>query len=312
MTLGDLVNAEQSMALPATLDDVRGWFFDVDRFLFVWLLERQKREAVTGDLIEMGAYLGRSAILLGDYVRDGETFTVCDLFDSPAPDAANSGEMDMSYRATLTRKAFDANYLAFHDALPHVIQAPTSVMSDGRIPPKSARFIHVDASHLYEHVIGDIRFAQEALADDGVVVLDDYRSEHTPGVSAAVWEAVATMGLVPAVLTHNKFYGTWGDPEAVQKELVAELADHADLAVFEEHIRGRRLVRLRSKSSLRPPTFRHSRHYDTVMAERAAEAERQRQAAAATHRARRAKRLAKDLLPPMATRALRGVRRSGN
>jgi hypothetical protein len=48
------------------------------------------------------------------------------------------------------------------------------------------------------------------------------------------------------------------------------------------------------------------------MAERAAEAERQRQAAAATHRARRAKRLAKDLLPPMATRALRGVRRGGN
>jgi hypothetical protein len=300
------------VALPATLDDVRGWFFGVDRYLFVWLLERQEREAVAGDLIEMGAYLGRSAILLGDYLRDGETFTVCDLFDSPAPDAANSGEMDASYRGTLTRKAFDANYLAFHDALPHVIQAPTSVMSDGRILPKSARFIHIDASHLYEHVIGDIRFAKEALTDDGVVVLDDYRSEHTPGVSAAVWEAVATMDLVPMAVTHNKFYGTWGDPNPVQEELIKELAGHRDLTVYAEHIRDRRLVRLRSKSSLQPPTFRHSRHYDQVMAARNAEAEQKRLADAASERSRRAKRLAKDLLPPMATRALRQVRRGGN
>jgi hypothetical protein len=294
------------------LDDVRGWFFGVDRFLFVWLLERQKRTAVKGDIIEMGAYLGRSAILLGDYVRDGETFTVCDLFDSPAPDEANSGEMDLSYRDTLTRKAFDANYLAFHDALPNVIQAPTSVLSDGRVAPKSARFVHIDASHLYEHVIGDIRFAKEALTDDGVVVLDDYRSEHTPGVSAAVWEAVATMGLIPVVVTHNKFYGTWGDPDPLQEELIEALAGHSDLTVHEEDVRGRRLVRLRSAPSLRAPQFRHSRHYDQVMAERNAEAERKRLAEEAARRSRRARRLAKDLLPPMATRALRrGVRRIG-
>jgi hypothetical protein len=294
------------------LDDVRGWFFGVDRFLFVWLLERQERTAVKGDIIEMGAYLGRSAILLGDYVRDGETFTVCDLFDSPAPDEANSGEMDLSYRDTLTRKAFDANYLAFHDALPNVIQAPTSVLSDGRVAPKSARFVHIDASHLYEHVIGDIRFAKDALTDDGVVVLDDYRSEHTPGVSAAVWEAVATMGLIPVVVTHNKFYGTWGDPDPLQEELIEALAGHSDLTVHEEDVRGRRLVRLRSAPSLRAPQFRHSRHYDQVMAERNAEAERKRLAEEAARRSRRARRLAKDLLPPMATRALRrGVRRIG-
>ncbi|WP_370096784.1 class I SAM-dependent methyltransferase [Streptacidiphilus sp. MAP12-20] len=303
---------EQPAALPATLDDVRGWFFGVDRFLFVWLLERQKRSAIAGDLIEMGAYLGRSAILVADYLRDGETFTVCDLFDSPAPDEANSGEMDMSYRDTLTRKAFEANYLAFHDALPNVIQAPTSVLSDGRIQPKSARFIHIDASHLYEHVIGDIRFAKEALTDDGVVVLDDFRSEHTPGVSAAVWEAVATLGLIPVVVTHNKFYGTWGDPHLVQEELVTDLSGHRDLTVYEENVRGRRLVRLRSKASLQPPAFRRSRVYDQVMAERAVEAKRGRRAEAPSQLSHRAKRFAKDFLPPVATRALRNARRTDN
>jgi hypothetical protein len=71
-------------------------------------------------------------------------------------------------------------------------------------------------------------------------------------------------------------------------------------------------VRLRSAPSLRAPQFRHSRHYDQVMAERKAEAERKRLAEEAVRRSRRARRLAKDLLPPVATRALRQVRRGGH
>ncbi|MEY9846611.1 class I SAM-dependent methyltransferase [Streptacidiphilus sp. MAP5-3] len=298
-------------APPATLDDVRGWFFAVDRHLFVWFLEQQKKAETPGDLIEMGAYLGRSAIMLGDYVREGETFTVCDLFDSDAPDEANSGEMAASYRDTLTRKAFESNYLAFHDALPIVVQAPTSVMSDGRTEPKSARFVHIDASHLYEHVIGDIAFAKEALSPEGVVVLDDYRSEHTPGVSAAVWEAVATMDLLPIVVSANKFYGTWGDPTPLQDLLLKELAEHPELTAYEEKIRGNRIIRLRNKAGLKPPAFRTSRFHDHIMAERTAEAERDRRLKAAEAAAlpARAKRLAKDLLPPAAARAIRNARR---
>ncbi|MEZ0092179.1 class I SAM-dependent methyltransferase [Streptacidiphilus sp. EB129] len=315
--------ADPNAARPATLDDVPGWFYTMDRHLFAWFLERQKRLGISGDLIEMGTYMGRSAILLGDYLREGETFTVCDLFDSEAPDAASSGEMRMSYRSTLTREAFDTHYLAFHDRLPDIVQGPTSLLAEaGRITPKSVRFAHIDASHLYEHVIGDIRVAREALAPDGVVVLDDYRSEHTPGVAAAVWEAVATMGLTPIVLSSSKLYATWGDPDAVQEELVQDSLAREGMKVTLEEIRGRRVLRLRALPGMQPPPFRNSRFFDEVEAARVARAEEQargkreqvriegaRRAALARLPSARARRIARDLLPPIAARAVRSVLR---
>lgn len=45
--------------------------------------------------------------------------------------------------------------------------------------------------------------------DHGVVVMNDVRAPHTPGVSAAVWEAVADGGLIPIALSEQKFYGSW-------------------------------------------------------------------------------------------------------
>ena len=135
----------------------------------------------------MGCYLAKSTIVMGRHQRDGETFTVCDLFDSDQEEltAQNEREMRGSY-ATLTRRAFEANYLSFHDELPRILQAPTSVVPD-EVTDDSCRFVHVDASHMYEHVHPDIAAARDTLKKDGIVVLDDFRSEHTPGVACATW-----------------------------------------------------------------------------------------------------------------------------
>lgn len=268
-----------TLAEPARLEDVPGWFWEEDRHSFEWLLTRQERIGQHGDLLELGAYLGRSAIVMGRYLQSGERFTVCDLFDSEAPDEDNTAEMAMSYRKTLTRRAFEVNYLAFHEELPEVVQAPTSVLADGRIPAGSCRFVHVDASHLYEHVAGDIQVARAALAPDGLVVLDDYRSPHTPGVSAAVWEAVYVHGLKPVCLTPEKFYGTWGDQAALTATLLERDWRAEGFRLDEEHINGLVVHRLAWDDA---PT-----------------------AASAGGRRSTARRLALDLLPPMVTRAVR-------
>ncbi|MFB9372190.1 class I SAM-dependent methyltransferase, partial [Kitasatospora albolonga] len=162
---------------------------------------------------------------------------------------------------------------------PEVVQAPTSVLADGRIPAGSCRFVHVDASHLYEHVAGDIQVARAALAPDGLVVLDDYRSPHTPGVSAAVWEAVYVHGLKPVCLTPEKFYGTWGDQAALTATLLERDWRAEGFRLDEEHINGLVVHRLAWDDA---PT-----------------------AASAGGRRSTARRLALDLLPPMVTRAVR-------
>ena len=203
------------------LKDVPGWFPVIDQDLFTWVLERQRDLAQWGDLLELGAYLGKSAILTGRHLRAAELFTVCDLFDSDAPDAENAKEMNGSYRS-LTRVGFEENYLAFHARLPEIIEAPTSQVLE-HVKPDSCRFVHIDASHLYEHVRGDLATARAVLKQDGIVVCDDYRSPHTPGVSAAVWEAVADDGLRVICVTTQKLYGTWGDPEPVRRDLLTWL-----------------------------------------------------------------------------------------
>ncbi|MFB6890185.1 class I SAM-dependent methyltransferase [Kitasatospora sp. NPDC056327] len=255
-------------------DAIPGWFFRLDREAFGHLLTAQSAAGLTGDVLELGSYLGRSAVLLGDHLRPGEQLTVCDLFDSEAGDADNAAEMAMSYRSSLTRRGFEANYLAFHPELPTIVQAPTAVLADGRIPAGSCRFVHVDASHLYEHVAGDIEVARRALAGDGLVVLDDYRSEHTPGVAAAVWQAVFTGGLRPVLLTPMKFYGTWGDPEPARRALLARDWRAEGFTVDEDTIAGLRVLRL--NNAVRPPRTGP-------------------------------RRVLLELLPPVATRAVRRV-----
>ncbi|MFG3280659.1 class I SAM-dependent methyltransferase [Streptomyces sp. NPDC048111] len=239
------------VASPAGFSDVKGWFWPADQLLFDWFLTRQNAAGgPAGDLLELGAYLGKSAIFIGGYLRPGEEFTVCDLFDSPAPDDPNSAEMGRSY-ATLTRRAFEANYLAFHERLPTVVQAPTSVIA-GRVEPSSCRFIHVDASHLYEHVHGDIEAARQLAAPDAIVAFDDFRAEHCPGVAAAVWGAVATMGLKLICITGTKAYGTWGDPDPVRTELLAWLTSRSDLWHGVEEVAGAPLIRIDGKKATAP------------------------------------------------------------
>ncbi|MFG2195754.1 class I SAM-dependent methyltransferase [Streptomyces sp. NPDC048639] len=296
-----LPSAEQQR--PRHFNDVEGWFPSLDQVLFASLLSRQQRRGERGDLLEMGVYLGKSAIFTGTFQGDGERFTVCDLFDAPAPDESNAAEARKSY-ASLTRVAFEQNYLAFHEELPEIVQATTSVLGD-RIAPDSCRFVHIDASHLYEHVVGDIGTAQQSLLPGGLVVMDDFRSEHTPGVAAATWEAVFSRGLRPICLSTQKLYATWDDPEPVQDDLLAEARGRGDMNISIQEIAGRRVVRFSGRP--KPPAAPASRF--------AGDAARDTTAGASTASARplarrsTARRVAADLLPPVVTRAIRRHRR---
>ncbi|MDN3024443.1 class I SAM-dependent methyltransferase [Streptomyces sp. S.PB5] len=293
-------NPQKTPTLPGELKDVPGWFPPLDQVLFTWLLDRQEAQGHKGDLVELGAYMGKSAILLGRHLGPGEQFTVCDLFGGEAPDGANKAETAKSY-ASLTRQAFERNYLSFHDALPRVIEAPSSVISS-EVAAGSCRFVHIDASHLYEHVRDDIGAARDLLQPEGVVVLDDFRSEHTPGVSVATWEAVLNRELRVICLSTQKLYGTWGDPGPVQEELLEMLRGRTDCGLSVQEAAGQRLIRARAKG-MRAPEFPRSRHYVEPAPAPAP-------TPAPPHRRSPARRIAVDLLPPIITRTVRRARTS--
>jgi hypothetical protein len=206
-----------------------------------------------GPLVELGAYLGRSAVIIGDHVRPGERFVVIDLFGSDADlgesseATANRAENRYSY-ATLTRQEFERNYLALHDELPEVVQAVSSVVTD-YVEPGTVRFLHIDASHLYPQVAQDIRSARTVLQPEGVVVLDDYTNPNTPGVAGAVWEGVANHGLVPFAVTQHKMFGTWGDPAKYLDTVRAFVAGEDRIGCSEQHVMGHTVLRLKVRSA---------------------------------------------------------------
>jgi hypothetical protein len=313
--------AQGTIRPPRRLDDVPGWFPVLDQMLFDWFLDRQESTEIRGDLLEVGVYMGKSAIFLGRHLREDERYTVCDLFEGDAPDGANQAESTKSYSA-LTRRTFEENYLSFHDELPRVLQGPSSLVP-AEVGPRSCRFVHIDASHLYEHVHGDIGAAHDALLPGGIVVLDDFRSEHTPGVSIAAWEAVLNRGLHPICLSTQKLYGTWDDPEPFQQELLAMVRERGDCHLSVQHAAGHRIIRLKS-NGMQAPAFPPSRHHtdspETAAVRAGSEAPAGQRpakpsASAAQHsrpaarRSRsRTRRIAADLLPPVLTRAIRSAR----
>lgn len=229
----------------SSYEDIKGWFTPIDKQLFDALLAAPVEPGV---VIELGAYLGRSAVVIGDGLQPGERFVVLDLFGSEAEltaggeDVANRRENQRSY-ATLTRTQFEANYLSLHDSLPEIVQALSTEIPK-YIEPNSVRFLHIDASHLYPQVMADIRCTRELMRDDGIVVFDDYRALHTPGVAAAVWESVADLGLHPFAITASKLYASWGDSRAYL-DISREFGEtNPGVRCEEEQVRGNDLVRL--------------------------------------------------------------------
>ncbi|MFJ8671263.1 class I SAM-dependent methyltransferase [Streptomyces sp. NPDC093589] len=305
MTAPTADQSAEQLPRPTRLSDVKGWLFTTDQLLFDWFLAHQRDRSASGDLLELGAYMGKSAIFLGARLGTGERFTVCDLFDSPAGDDSNSQEMKRSY-STLTRRAFEANYLSFHDELPTVLQGLTSIIRE-HVEDDTVRFAHIDASHLYEHVHADILAVRELLKDDGVVALDDYRAEHCPGVAAATWQAVATEGLRPICISGTKFYGTWGDPGPYRTALLEWIKATGGIWHEVQYINDAPIIRLSAKTAAEPeqPV---SRHRAKPAAKRPAATAPKASAARPAPR-HPARGLALDLLPPIVTRALVNARR---
>ncbi len=261
------MSVDERISPAIAVEHIPGWFYRVDRHVFEHLLGWQNVTAQHGDLAEMGTFVGKTAILIGFFLKDGETLSVCDLFGEPTADEENQTEVHTFYRqnpgekvtSDLMRKTYDRmretfeqNYLSLHRELPRIIQGPTSQIRE-HVAPKSCRFIHIDASHIYRNVRDDVAAARDLLLDDGLVALDDFRKEVTPGVAAAAWEAIASNGLRPVCITNNKLYGTWGDPEPAQRALLEWAGARPGYLTLVQEVLGHRLVIVADKDAMRGP-----------------------------------------------------------
>jgi SAM-dependent methyltransferase len=223
------------------MDTVEGWFVRLDADLFSAVDRWQRDAGVTGDLLEIGAYQGRSAILLGFLAREGEQLVICDLFEDQEPTATTTGDRGL-YDA-LQRTRFERNFLRFHDALPLIHQTPSRDL-EPRLAGGTFRFVHIDGSHLFDPVVSDIALSRRLVAPGGVVVLDDWCTPRMPGVAAAAWDAILHEELRPFAFTGDKLYASWSADPFPDASTVADWfsGDPAVLAELHE-VDGHEMVR---------------------------------------------------------------------
>src|SRR5579872_1098568 len=189
------------------LTTIPGWLSRTDYSIMRAVLDLQSRAGITGHALEIGAYEGRSAIAIASGLGPGECLHVCDPFEPP-PNSLKYSNDPTNYKH-LARANFEANFMRWNTTRPEIYQCLSSDLAD-RLAERQGQFrlVHVDGSHTYEDVRSDLQLAKSLLCSGGVVVADDYRQLHTPGVAAATWQAVAT-GLRPMLLSPGKFYGSW-------------------------------------------------------------------------------------------------------
>ena len=223
---------------------VPGWMYEVDVRLFVVMNESQRDLEIRGDLLDIGAYKGRASILLGYLRGDTEALTVCDLFGARASNAYSARE-NAEYYPGFSVEGFQENYLRFHPELPTVVEGQSAGLAE-LCAPRTFRFIHVDGSHMYPDVRGDLVISKTLAVPSGsVVAIDDICSPHTPGVWAAAWETIFADQLVPLVVTGSKLYCSWGEgADELSARLVERLEADPRLVTETHPIRDRQLVRV--------------------------------------------------------------------
>lgn len=219
---------------------IPGWLSFHDAGVIHVILSNQSEDKASGNLLEIGVYAGKSAILIGSHARPNEKFHVCDIF-SEQTDSRNTDEILRSYK-NLSRRTFEENCIEFLGTLP-IIHQCLSLELPRLLNENEFRFIHIDGSHLYEHVVKDLNFAISVINPRvGVIAVDDFRAQHTVGVALAVWQTILEGDLIPLVMTPAKIYLGRPDTSFDINEIKAKL-DFLEIQSVFEDILGNRVIR---------------------------------------------------------------------
>jgi hypothetical protein len=196
---------------------VPGWFTLTDYEMFVAINTVQEKFAVSGNLLEIGTFCGKSGALLSLLAAPGESVSLLDLFDEVKFEENLETQDYRKMTMGRARKTLDKYGQAYK------LVEGNSLEIEKLIPITPHRLIHIDGSHQYEVVKKDLLNALKYLTEGGVIVLDDYRNFQFPGVGRALWEFVESHKMFLICSTPTKAYITSSNPSHAYKDELKKL-----------------------------------------------------------------------------------------
>ena len=151
--------------------EIRGWFPLVASSVFGLFDEIQKECMVEGPLFEIGAFQGKTSIMLGRMRRGDERLVVCDPFYHLK---LSPEQQEAIFRRNMTQAFADLDFL-------DVLARPSTTLSPGDLNGPF-RFIHIDASHLPDETTHELMLAKQTLSKEGVLAMDDVFDARWPAV----------------------------------------------------------------------------------------------------------------------------------
>lgn len=202
---------------------IRGFLHPVDTMLFCALLGGQAEHKIAGSLVEIGVFFGRSLYLLGENAKTtGSKALGIDLFDI-------SGQR--TYVDELMTKHGLSDTIILKSMNSADVTAQSIINEVGR-----ARFFHIDGGHEYHHLENDTKLALASIAENGVIVFDDFMNPQYPDLTVAVIDMLRQNKdrLVPLCISKSKLYTVLPQLKKQYSALIksAELWNNARLEEF--------------------------------------------------------------------------------
>jgi hypothetical protein len=168
------------------------------------VLHSEQREAkVTAGALEIGVYHGKFFLLLNFFCNLDEQSYAVDLFSKQALNIDQSGigcSLEL-FQRHLT--AFDIH----KGANVTVLEADSTQPCFSRSIAHNFRLISIDGGHTAQHTVADLMLAQELMAPEAVVMVDDILNPHWLGVIEGVASFLAASPwLIPFAVAHNKMF----------------------------------------------------------------------------------------------------------
>lgn len=176
-------------AAKAAAEAVDGMFSAFSMAVIDILLTAQAGAEVSGHMLEMGVYKGRSAAIFGPGLRAGERLVLVDICDQ------------------LDRAAIRP----FADSVDFIVASTTDMreaMPNYRDRRRSFRFIHIDASHAYKATYNELEMADDLLGNGGIIAMDDFTNLDFSQNMAAIFRYLfaGSTHLTAFLVTNEKVY----------------------------------------------------------------------------------------------------------
>jgi predicted O-methyltransferase YrrM len=170
----DLSGLERHRRYEAWREEARGrrltgYFTARHAAVFDLLLGIQSVSNVTGNLLEIGTYNGRSAAMLLLHQAADETLVLVDARESASVNAllGRHPSHRVEYLIGDRRRTMSREWLERR--------------------ARTCRWIHIDGNHTFPFVYEELECADVLLQDDGLVVMDDAFSPYFPEVTQALY-----------------------------------------------------------------------------------------------------------------------------